>query len=526
MALHTDSMKPGMAGVDGPDKPGPEGQGLPPELAAGDQYVRSHRQNVPLIFEKSVPGAEGYRLPKLDVPARDPEQLLPAGLLRKRPARLPEVTEPEVVRHAISLSILNHHVDRALYPLGSCTMKYNPKINEELSGRPEFAGLHPLAPARHCQGMLALLHQFSEELAKVVGMDAISLHPAAGAQGELLGIKLMRAYHEKKGNRKTTVLIPDSAHGTNPATVRMVGYQVQEVRSRADGRLDLDRIREAVGPDTAGIMVTNPNTLGLFETNFQEMAELIHGVDGLVYMDGANLNALIGLVRPGDIGADIVHINLHKTFSTPHGGGGPGAGPVGVKERLVPFLPLPRIIRKADGFHLLTEAPQSIGRLHPFLGNVGIIVRAFAYLRSLGAEGLSDVSRGAIVNANYLARMVAEDYPLSHPGPVMHEFVTSLSWMKRHGVKNSDAAKRLLDAGFHAPTVSFPLIVPDCFMIEPTETETRASLDAFAAALKKIAQEVRTQPEVVSSAPHWTPVGRLDEAAAARNLKLRWEWAT
>ncbi len=499
-----------------------------PEMGAGDRYVRSHRKDVPVIFEKSAPGAETYRLPPLDVPERDPEAMLPAALLRKKPARLPEVSEPEVVRHYVNLSILNHHVDRALYPLGSCTMKYNPKINEELSGVPTLAGLHPLAPEDACQGMLELLYRFSDELAKVVGMDAISLHPAAGAQGELLGIKLMRAYHEAKGSGKTTVLVPDSAHGTNPATVHMVGYQVQEVRSKADGRLDLDRLREAVNEKTAGIMVTNPNTLGLFETDFQAMAELIHSVDGLVYMDGANLNAMLGIVRPGDIGADIVHINLHKTFSTPHGGGGPGAGPVGVKEKLVPFLPVPRLVKRDGKVAVLgsgdPDGRRSVGRLHPFFGNVGIILRAFAYLRSLGSEGLVQVARGAVVNANYLAKAVEADYPASHPGPYMHEFVTSLSWMKKHGVKNIDAAKRLLDEGFHAPTVSFPLIVPDCFMIEPTETETRASLDSFAAALRKIAEEARTRPEVVTSAPHWTPVGRLDEAGAARNLKLRWEW--
>jgi glycine dehydrogenase subunit 2 len=495
-----------------------------PELGAGDAYVRAHRQDVPVIFESSRPGAEGYRLPPLDLPPRDLEEMIPSRLLRHKPPRLPEVTEPEVVRHYIRLSTLNHHVDRGLYPLGSCTMKYNPKINEELSGRPEFAGLHPLVPDEHCQGILELLFNFKQELARVVGMDDVSLHPAAGAQGEMLGIKLVRAYHQSRRNRKTTVIIPDSAHGTNPASVRMVGFEVQELRSRPDGRLDLGRLKEMVNAETAAIMVTNPNTLGVFESDFQEMAAILHRVDGLVYMDGANLNALIGLVRPGDIGADIVHINLHKTFSTPHGGGGPGSGPVGVKEKLVAFLPVPRVVHDPDGFRLLHRAEHSVGRLHPFLCNAGIVLRAYAYLRSLGSEGLSEVSRGAILNANYLAAQVAEDYPAAVPGPFMHEFVSSLSWMKKHGVRNIDAAKRLLDDGFHAPTVSFPLIVPDCFMIEPTETETRASLDSFAESLKRIAEEARTSPEVVTSAPHWTPVGRLDEAAAARNLKLRWEW--
>ena len=494
------------------------------DLCDGDIYVRRHRRDVPLIFEKDTPGVEGYRLPPGEVPETPLAELIPPHLLRARPARLPRVGEPEVVRHYIHLSSLNHHVDKALYPLGSCTMKYNPKINEELSGRADLAGLHPLAPESATQGMLELLWRFSRELALVVGMDEISLHPAAGAQGELLGIKLMRAYHQAKGNRKQVVIVPDSAHGTNPATVRMVGYDVLEVPSGPDGRLDLARIREAVNDQTAGIMVTNPNTVGLFETRFQEMAELIHGVDGLDYMDGANLNALVGLVRPGDIGTDIVHINLHKTFSTPHGGGGPGAGPVGIKQALVPFLPLPRIVREDTVFRVLSDGPQSIGRLHPFFGNVGVILRAFVYLRSLGAEGLAEVSRGAILNANYLAKKVEADFPAAHAGPFMHEFVSSLSWMKKYGVRNIDAAKRLLDDGFHAPTVSFPLIVPDCFMIEPTETETRASLDRFAASMGKIAEEARGCPDILTSAPHWTPVGRLDEAGAARALKLRWDW--
>jgi len=494
------------------------------KMEIGDEYVRAHRQDVPLIIEKHVPGAEGYRLPANDVPARGMESLIPPDLLRGSPLRIPEVTEPEVVRHFIALSVLNHHVDKALYPLGSCTMKYNPKINEEVSGIAGLAGLHPLAPAEACRGMIDLLGRFGEELATVVGMDEISLQPAAGAQGEMLGIRVARAYHEHKGNQKTTVLIPDSAHGTNPATVHMVGYAVQQLPSLPNGRLDLQRIRAAVNDQTAAIMVTNPNTVGLYETDFREMAELIHGVDGLVYMDGANLNALIGLVRPGDIGADIVHINLHKTFSTPHGGGGPGAGPIGVKKSLVPFLPMPRIVSEGGAYKVLTGGEHAVDRLHPYFGNVGIILRAFAYLRGLGPEGLAAVSRAAIINANYLAKQVEQDYPTAHPGPCMHEFVTSLSWMKKHGVKNIDAAKRLLDEGYHAPTVSFPLIVPDCFMIEPTETETRASLDAFAEALRKIAEEVRQDPSMVISAPHWTPVGRLDEAGAARNLRLRWEW--
>jgi glycine dehydrogenase subunit 2 len=477
---------------------------------------------VGLIFERSVPGHRGYHFPALDVPAVDPGTAIPAALLRRTAPRLPEVTEPEVARHYTALSLFNHHVERSLYPLGSCTMKYNPKVNEELARTPALALLHPDAPVALVQGMLALLSAFSREVLTIVGMDALSLHPAAGAHGELLGMKLVRGYHRAHGAQKRTVLLPDSAHGTNPASVALTGLAPRQIPSRADGRIDLAALAAAIDADTAAIMITNPNTLGIFETEIEEIAARVHAVDGLVYMDGANLNALMGLARPGDMGVDIAHLNLHKTFSTPHGGGGPGSGPVAVMSKLEPFLPIPLLEPLGEGFHLTEDRPQSIGRLHPYGGNIGVILRAYAYIRSLGPDGLAAVSRAALVNANYLKQRVADDFPAAKPGPCMHEFVVSAAWTRKHDVRNIDVAKRLLDYGFHAPTVSFPLIVPDALMIEPTETETRRTLDAFAEALRAIATEVRERPQVVRAAPTCTCVGRLDEAEAARLLKVRW----
>lgn len=496
--------------------PGASGQAPAPEDAA------IGRGSVGLIFERSLPGHRGYRLPEAVGEAAAAEALIPPALLRSAAPGLPEVTEPEVVRHYIGLSLLNHHVDRDLYPLGSCTMKYNPKINEELAAIAGLAQLHPDAPEEQVQGILELLWRFEREMATILGLEAVSLHPAAGAQGEMLGMKLLRAYHNHRGNDKRSVLIPDSAHGTNPASVALSGFKSVQVASREDGRIDLERLLGMIGEDTAGIMITNPNTLGLFEEGIGAIAERIHAVDGLVYMDGANLNALMGLVRVGEMGVDAVHTNLHKTFSTPHGGGGPGGGPVGVSRKLEPMLPVPLVQREGDRFVLTTDRPLSIGRVHPYYGNVGVIVRALAYIRSLGPEGLRAVSRAAIVNANYLKKKVDPIFPVAKPGACMHEFVSSLAWTRTYGVRNIDVAKRLLDYGFHAPTVSFPLIVPDAFMIEPTETETRESLDRFAGALRQIAEEVRGNPELVRTAPHATAVGRLDEAAAARGLKVRW----
>jgi len=372
------------------------------------------------------------------------------------------------------------------------------------------------------QGMLELLWHVGEELRVIVGMDAISLQPSAGAQGEMLGMKLVRAYHRRRGQARSKVLIPDSAHGTNPASIALTGFTPVQVPSRPDGRIDLAALEKLVTPETAAIMITNPSTLGLFEGQIREISDRIHAVDGLVYMDGANLNALVGLARPGDMGIDIVHLNLHKTFATPHGGGGPGAGPVAVKAALEELLPVPQIGREGERLRIVSERPHSVGRLHSYYGNVGVIVRAYAYIRSLGPEGLRAVSRAAIVNANYLMKQVEGAFPVAKREACMHEFVSSCVWTRQHEVRNIDVAKRLLDYGFHAPTVSFPLIVPDALMIEPTETETRATLDRFAAALRAIATEVRERPAEVRSAPRCTPVGRLDEAEAARRLRLRW----
>jgi glycine dehydrogenase subunit 2 len=476
---------------------------------------------VELIFERSVPGHRGFELPRLDVPPADDEEI-PAELRRTRAPRLPEVSEPEAARHYIALSRLNHHVDRSLYPLGSCTMKYNPKVNEDLARLPGLAALHPDAPEEAVQGMLELLWRAGEALRETVGLAAISLHPAAGAQGEMLGMKLVRGYHRRRGRAKARVLIPDSAHGTNPASVALAGFTPVQIGSRPDGRIDRAALERAIDDDTAAIMITNPNTLGLFENEIVEIADALHRAGGLVYMDGANLNALVGLARPGDMGVDIVHINLHKTFSTPHGGGGPGAGPVAVTEELAELLPVPRVARDGERFRLVTGAPHAVGRVHGYYGNVGVIVRAYAYLRRLGPEGLRAVSRAAIVNANYLMRKVDGAFPVAVREACMHEFVSTCAGTRAHGVRNVDVAKRLLDYGFHAPTVSFPLIVPDALMIEPTETETRASLDRFAAALHAIAREVRERPDAVRAAPSCTPVGRLDEAEAARRAHIRW----
>ncbi len=484
---------------------------------------------VGIIFERSSAGHRGYRVPG----AQNRELLgsweenlarrVPAALLRKERPLLPEVTEPEVARHYVRLSVLNHHVDRDFYPLGSCTMKYNPKINEELVRDPRVAMVHPDAPSDLVQGLLRALWELEKDLARLVGLDAVSLQPAAGAQGELLGMKIVRKYHVLRGNEgKVRVLIPDSAHGTNPASVALTGLQPLEVPSGPDGRLDLKALEGAIDERTAALMITNPNTLGIFESDVARVAAMIHEVDGLVYMDGANLNALMGVAKPGRMGVDILHMNLHKTFSSPHGGGGPGSGPVAVVEKLAPLLPVPLIGRDGDRFFLDWDRPDSVGKLHPALGNVGVALRALAYIRYMGAEGLTEATRAAILNANYLLEKVKRHFPVPRGSRCMHEFVASAAWTREYGVTNIDVAKRLLDFGFHAPTVSFPLIVKDALMIEPTETETRQTLERFADALAAIAREVREEPERVKSAPSSTPVGRLDEASAARRLKVRW----
>jgi len=473
-----------------------------------------------LIFDLGHPGRQGVDLPAIDVPRK--EDLVPAAYRRRNAARLPEVSENEVVRHYTHLSQLNHHVDKAFYPLGSCTMKYNPKINEEMAALPEFANLHPLQPEDTIQGALQLMVELSEALCEIVGLPAITLQPAAGAHGELTGLLIMRAYHESKGNPRKTVIIPDSAHGTNPASIVISGYQVVQIPSNPHGLVDLEILKKSVTEDTAAFMITNPNTLGLFEKQVCDISQVIHDAGALLYMDGANMNALMGIARPGDMGFDVVHLNLHKTFSTPHGGGGPGSGPVAVKPLLEPFLPYPRAVRKGDRYGWEAPRKTAIGRMHSFQGNFGMVVRALAYIRRMGALGLRQASEDAILNANYLRVKLQDILDLPYNTGCMHEVVFSANRQKARGVRATDMAKRLLDFGMHAPTVYFPLIVPEALMIEPTETESRQSLDRFIEALQQIDREVDEAPEMLHKAPHNTPVSRLDEAGAARNLDINY----
>lgn len=472
-----------------------------------------------LIFEISKSGRKGYSLPRLDVP----DVSLPERFRRKEPAILPEVSEPEIIRHFINLSILNHHVDKGFYPLGSCTMKYNPKINEETSRYPGFACLHPLQPEKTVQGALKLMYELGEYLKKIVNLEAITLQPAAGAHGEFAAISIFKSYFNKKGEPRKYVLIPDSAHGTNPASVNFSGFKPVTVGSDAQGRVDINKLNELMTPEVAGLMLTNPNTLGLFEKNIRTISEIVHNKGGLLYLDGANLNALLGLVRPGDLGFDAVHFNLHKTFSTPHGGGGPGSGPVAVTKKLEQFLPVPVIREKQGTYYLDYNLPDSIGKVQSFFGNFLIMVRAYTFLRIIGSEGLNKISRAAILNANYIIQSLKDYYYLPYPGFCMHEGVLSGRSLKDYGVKTLDVAKRLLDFGFHAPTVYFPLIVSEALMIEPTESESLQTLEQFIEIMKQIFQEAKTNPEILKSAPHNTPVKRLDEVRAVKELKLKWQ---
>ncbi len=476
----------------------------------------------PLIFERSRAGRGGTRVPR-PVVAKRAADVLPANALRRDPPRLPEVPEFEVMRHFVELSLKNHHVDRALYPLGSCTMKYNPKVNEDMARLPGFAALHPFTPDAECQGALELSYTLGEWLKDVSGMDAITLQPAAGAQGEMTGIFLIAAYHRaRRDAARTTVIIPDSAHGTNPATAALAGFTVKALKSDARGQMDLATLRAALGPDTAALMLTLPNTVGRFETEVAEIAKLVHDAGALLYIDGANMNALMGVVRPGDCGADAMHFNLHKTFSTPHGGGGPGSGPVAVKKHLEPFLPVPVIARDGGRYVRLWERPQSIGKLHGYAGNFGMLVRAYTYIAMLGREGIRQTAQAAVLNANYVAARIEAKYPLPF-GRGMHECVaTGTPFKEKYGVKTLDIAKRLLDYGYHAPTIYFPLIVPEALMIEPTETATKDELDRFADTMLTIADEAEQSPELVTGAPRLTPVSRFDEAAAARNPDVRY----
>ncbi len=478
----------------------------------------------PLLSELSSPGRRAFGLPPLQVPAVPLTQLLPAETIRQEPAELPELSERDLVKHFMRLAHLNFSVETNFYPLGSCTMKYNPRVHEEIAAFPGFSKVHPYTPQEGIQGMLKLLYELEQFFAEILGMDAVSLQPAAGAHGELTALLMAKAYHESKGQPRHKVVVPDSAHGTNPASAALCGFEVVEVPSTARGRISLSALAQVVNQDTAVFMMTNPNTLGLFEEEVLEITALVHEKGGLMYLDGANMNALLGLYRPGEMGFDMVHVNVHKTFSIPHGSGGPGAGPVGVKAALRAFLPGPTILEDKEGYRLSYPGPLSIGRVRSFFGNVGALVRAWAYIRALGKEGLRQVSEGAILNANYLRVLLREAYPIPIDEPCMHEFIASASELKSScGVKALDVAKRLLDYGFYAPTIYFPLIIEEALMIEPSETESRQTLEAFAWALKRIAQEARDDPELVRIAPHRMPVSRLVEVRAAREPNLRWE---
>jgi glycine dehydrogenase subunit 2 len=486
------------------------------------------------IYQRSKPGRRAFVAPALDVPTRPLDELLPAELRRSEHACLPEVSEPEIVRHYNRLSKKNFDLDTGFYPLGSCTMKHNPKLHERIAALPGHAKLHPLQDPRYAQGALELMWRLQDALAEIAGLPHVSLQPSAGSHGELAGVLLTRAFHEDRGEHRTKVLTPDNAHGTNPATVTMAGYEVVKVGTDEHGNVDIDDLRSKATNEVACLMLTNPSTLGLFEPGIEEIARIVHGVGATLYYDGANLNAIMGICRPGDMGFDIVHFNLHKSFTQPHGGGGPGAGPIAVSERMEPYLPRPQVVRlKPTGngsdpyYDLEYDRPKSIGRLRGFQGNYGVFVRAYAYIRSLGAAGLREVSEVAVLNANYLlARLKREGalqyLPSAHERICMHEFVLSGAPMKRElQIKTLDLAKRLLDYGVHPPTVYFPLIVDESLLIEPTETETKETLDRFAEIVAEILREAREDPEVARNAPYTTPVRRLDEAAAARRPVVR-----
>jgi len=468
------------------------------------------------VFELSSPGRRAWSLPELDVPAEE------AGDARKDNS-LPELSEVDVARHFTRLSIMNHHVDKGFYPLGSCTMKYNPKVNELTARLPGFAGLHPMEPEALTQGALRLMYELAEMLRRITGFDAVTLEPAAGAHGELTGIMMVRRYFEKRGERREVVLVPDSAHGTNPASVTLSGFRAVEIKSNDDGQIDPAELARACSDCVACLMVTNPNTLGIFESDAKLVCGIMHERGALVYLDGANLNAYVGVHRPADAGFDLMHINLHKTFSTPHGGGGPGSGPVAVKSHLEPFLPRPVVERAGGAYRLDFDRPDSIGRVMGFCGQFAVLVRAYTYIRMLGAEGLKDAAESAVLNANYVRAALEGVYDLPYKGRCLHEVVFSGSNLRQYGVKTLDVAKRLLDYGMHAPTIYFPLIVPEALMIEPTETESVESLDAFIAAMKQIAAEAKADPDLVRHAPVTTPVRRLDEARASRELDVSFQ---
>ncbi|MBX5496252.1 MAG: aminomethyl-transferring glycine dehydrogenase subunit GcvPB [Bryobacteraceae bacterium] len=480
-------------------------------------------QNEPLLFECSSPGKKGYQLPDLDVPAVDPAEALGAENVRDEIEDFPEVSEVEVVRHFTRLSTWNYGIDLGLFPLGSCTMKYNPRVNELVARTEGLLWAHPYQPEALSQGAMEIIARLEAALAEITGMDAVTLQPAAGAHGEMTGIMLIRAYHESKGNPRKKILIPDSAHGTNPATATMVGYTVQNIKSNDRGMVDVESLASIVDEDVAGLMVTNPNTVGVFERDIVRIAGILHEKGAQVYMDGANMNALVGITRPGDFGIDVMHLNLHKTFSTPHGGGGPGAGPVAVKSHLEPFLPIPRLRSENGQWRWDYDRPQTIGRVRAFYGNFGVLVRALAYIMAHGGEGLRNATLDALLNANYIRKLLEPYYQIAYQAPSMHECVFSDDRQAKRGVRTGDIAKRLIDYGFHPYTVSFPLIVRGAMMIEPTETESKAELDLFVDALISIAKEVEENPDLVLKAPHSTRISRVDEVTAARKPVLRWK---
>jgi glycine dehydrogenase subunit 2 len=473
-----------------------------------------------LIYERSQAGRRASSVPD---PGLEPGAAIPEHLQRSQPPRLPELAEPELVRHFTELSTRNFGIDTGFYPLGSCTMKYNPRVNERLVGLPGFRDLHPYQDDEDAQGALELMWRLQEILAEVVGLQAVTLQPAAGSQGELTGLTLISAYFKDRGEheQRREIVIPDTAHGTNPASVTMAGYTVRKVNVDERGNIDVDDLREKVGPQTAGLMLTNPSTLGLFEERIEEVAAIFHDAGALLYYDGANLNAVCGISRPGDMGFDVLHFNLHKTFSQPHGGGGPGAGSVAVRDILEPYLPTPVVVRDGDGFRLDHDRPKSIGRVRGFGGPFGVFVRAYAFIRSWG-PGLRDMSEIAVLNANYMLALLKDDYELPYDRHCMHEFVLSARGLKReYGATALDVAKRLMDYGFHPPTVYFPLVVPEALMIEPTETEAKETLDAFCQAMLAIVGEAASDPDLLKSAPHTRPVARLDEAGAAKRMVVR-----
>lgn len=477
-----------------------------------------------LIFEISKEGRKAYSLPPCDVEEKELNSLIPDSLLRDDEIDLPEVSEIDVVRHYTNISNKNYGVDTGFYPLGSCTMKYNPKINEDMAALGGFANLHPYQPEETVQGALELMYQLDRMLAEITGMERVTLQPAAGAHGELTGLMIMKAYHESRGDKKRNkIIVPDSAHGTNPASAAVAGFEIIEIESDKNGAVDLEKLKEVLSDEIAGLMLTNPSTLGLFEQNIKEIADLVHEAGGLLYYDGANANAIMGIVRPGDMGFDVIHLNLHKTFSTPHGGGGPGSGPVGVRKDLVKFLPVPMIEKKDDRFVLDYDRPDSIGKVKSFYGHFGVAIKAYAYILSMGAAGLKEVSQKAVLNANYIMNKLKKHYYLPIDQVCKHEFVLGGLKEDENHISTLDIAKRLLDYGYHPPTVYFPLIVSEAIMIEPTETESIETLDGFIDTMIKIAQEAKENPEMLKTAPHNTPVRRIDEAKAARNLVLKWD---